>query len=88
MESVEEVELHDCVKSLSEKAINIQEKIKSQDYIIESIQVNAEGNQQELRNNESIFYSSMDKLNKDKRNTVILFLLFIVAILLCIIKTS
>lgn len=86
MESVEEKELHYYAKNLTEKASNINEKIKNQDYIIESIQVNAENNQQEFLKNNNIFYLAMDKLNRDKRNITILFLFTIVCVLIYIIK--
>ena len=72
MEATEQKELHSHAIDLTKKAFKINDKIKNQSHIIESVQNTIENNNQEFNKNQSIFNIAIQKLDNDNRNLIIL----------------
>lgn len=86
MESPEKTVLHSAAVELTKKASEISEKIKSQSLMLESIQVQVDSNSETFKKNQNVFFDALDRLDRDKRNVLIVFLAFVVILLLYILK--
>jgi len=87
MENTENTALHECAIDLTKSATEISNKIKNQSLIIESIQSQIESNDQTFKKNQGIFSIALDRLDHDKRNILIVFLIALILLLAYIIKT-
>lgn len=87
MENTENAALHECAIDLTKSATEISNKIKNQSLILESIQSQIESNDQTFKKNQGIFSIALDRLDNDKRNILIVFLIALILLLAYIIKT-
>lgn len=86
MESPEKIALHSCAVQLTKKASEISEKIKNQSLMLESIQVQVDSNSQTFKKNQSVFFDALDRLDRDKRNVLMMFLILVVVLLVYALK--
>ena len=79
----EEKELHSAVTDLSAAASNVAAKLQTQSAIFEVIDSESTRNSQQLNANCAVFDQAIERMEKDKRNSIIVAL--IVAIVCLII---
>lgn len=86
MDASEEEKLHAFTVDLSKKAIDIRGQIGNQGLLLESIQYQAQENSKAFERNRVLFGQVLSKLDQDKRNYLIIFLLIVIVILIYILK--
>lgn len=87
MEMPEKTVLHSCAVELTKKASEVSEKIKAQSAMLESIQVQVDSNSQVFKRNQGVFFDALDRLDRDKRNVLMMFLFLVVFLLVYMLKS-
>lgn len=82
---METEKLQDFTMDLSKKVTEMSSKIKNQSLILESIENQAECNSEIFSRNQGLFGEALNKLEKDKRGILIVFLLAVIAVLIYIL---
>ena len=79
--------LRDSAFNLTKTASEVSKKIKKQALIFESIQVETSKQSEKLSKNSMMFQTTVDEIEKDKRNQIIFVLLIIVICLIFYIRS-
>lgn len=86
MQEEEGAKLHSFTLDLSKKVTEISDKIKVQSLMIEGIQNQVKTNDESFIKSQHLFAQALKRLDRDKRGTLILFLLIVVIVLVYILR--
>ena len=86
MEKIESDTLQNFTIDLTQKAEIIKKQINNQSLLLETIQYQANKNEDMFLKNSNFFEKALIELDKDKRNHLILFLILIIIVLIYIIR--
>jgi len=87
MQEDEREKLESFTIDLSKKVTEIGDKIKIQSLMLEGIQHQAKANDESFKKSQHLFDDALISLDRDKRSSLILFLLVVIAVLVYILRT-
>lgn len=86
MERTETENLQSFTIDLTKKAQNIKKQIDNQELLLETIQYQANKNEEDFQKNRKFFADALIDLDGDKRNYLILGLILVIFVLIYILK--
>lgn len=87
MQNTDNEKLRSFTIDLSRQVTEISDKIKNQSIILESVKHQAKNNDESFKKNQDIFLDVLRRLDNDKRNLLIVFLLAIISVLIYILRS-